>query len=124
MHKVHNHATALVALISICVAATGCTTTRTLPRPAMAAEAQSAGLRPGDKLIVTLRTGEVRKFRLIAVEADALTGKDVRISFADIEKLQTRKVSGRKVAAIIGATVVVIGGALAIAIHELEKNSD
>ncbi len=59
-----------------------------------------------------------------AIEADALVGKDVRIPFADIQKLQSRKVSGRKVAGIVVATLVVIGGALALAIHELEKNSD
>lgn len=124
MHKVHKHATAAVVLISICLAAAGCTTTRTLPRPAAAIEAQSAGLKPGDKVIVTLASGEVRKFRLTAIEADALVGKDVRIAFADIEKLQSRKVSGRKVAAFVGATVVVIAGALAIAVHEMAKNSD
>jgi hypothetical protein len=124
MHKVHRPTTAFVVLICICLSATGCTTTRTLPRPAAGVELQSAGLKAGDKVIVTLTSGQVRSFRLTAIEADALAGKDVRIAFADIEKLQSRKVSGRKVAAIVGATVVVIAGALAIAIHQLEKNSD
>jgi hypothetical protein len=124
MHQVRRHTTATVVLASICLAATGCTTTRTLPRPAAAMEVQSAGLEPGDKVIVTLPSGEVRKFRLTAIEADALVGKDERIAFADIQKLQTRKVSGRKVAGIVVATLVVIGGALAMAIHELERNSE
>jgi hypothetical protein len=125
MNKVHRHNTVTIALATICLAAAGCTTTRTLPVPRAATQAQTSSIKPGSKIIVTLRSGETRNFRVTAVEPDALVGKDTRIPFADIEKLQEKIVnSGRTVGAVVGGTLLVLGGAFALYVHEVAKNDE
>jgi hypothetical protein len=110
MHRVHAGTLATALLISICLAGTGCTTTRTLPRPQAASDAKSTGLEPGDKVVVTLTSGDVRTFRVTAIEPDALVGENTRVPFADIEKLQRKKISALKTSgAVVGVLAVAFG---------------
>jgi hypothetical protein len=106
---------AAVALLTLCLACTGCTTTRFLPVPS-AATASNALPQPQSKVTVTLSSGEVRKFKLTGIEADALVGEDVRVPFSDIEKLQETSFSARRTLGLIGGTLVVIAGAVYLAL--------
>lgn len=99
----------MIALLSACLAWTGCTTTRFLPVPS-AATASDALPQPGSTVTVTLVSGEVRKFKLTTVSADALVGKDVRVPFSDIEKLQEKRFSVQRSLGLIAGAVVVIAG--------------
>jgi hypothetical protein len=123
MHQVHRGTTAAILLICLCLSGAGCTTIRTLPLP-RAPQAKLEGIKPGSKVIVTLRSGERRKFRVTAVDTDALSGRDARIVFADIEKLQQVAFSPPKTAAVVGGTLAVLAGGFAIFVHEVAKNDD
>ena len=123
MHRFHIRSTTAVVLLSFSLLVTGCTTTRTIPVSQVTA-AESARVKPGDKVIVTLRSGETRTFRVTAVESGALVGKDVRIAFADIEKLQNRKVSYLKTGGAVLGVLVVAAGLWIRAIIESEEGAD
>jgi hypothetical protein len=119
MNRIHT-TTAVVILISFCLVGAGCTTTRTLPVPRTAAESGTNRIEIGSKVVVTLRSGETRAFRVTAVEPDALLGKGLRISIADIEKIQQKEISGRRTAAaLVGGTLAVLAGVYAIWLHNL-----
>lgn len=69
-------------------------------------------LEPGDRLTVTLRSGEVMEFRLAAVDADVLRGGQVAVAIEEIDRLTVRRVSGaRTTGLVLGvvATVATIG---------------
>lgn len=124
MHRVHRRTIAAAMLISLCLAATGCTTTRTLPVPRSASQTLSSDIKPGNSVVLTLKSGQTRKLRVTSVEPDALVVKGERIPFADIEKLQRRKFSIIKTAgAVVGAAAVVFG-AYVYTIVKAEEGAD
>lgn len=110
----------MIALLSACLACTGCTTTRFLPVPS-AATAPDALPQPRSTVTVTLSSGEVRKFRLTTIDADALVGKDVRVPFSNIEKLQETRFSvGRTLGLITGTIVVIVAAAYGALLDDLD----
>lgn len=106
--------TVLVILLSACIAGSGCTTTRNLPRPQAATDARAAGLGAGDVVVVTLASGDIRTLRITAIEADALVGGNTRIAYADIIRLRQKQpgmpqpVSIAKVAGVVLVTGAVV----------------
>lgn len=104
--------TAVSVLLSFCLMCTGCTTTRYLPAPSATTTA-TALPKPGRRIIVTLKSGETQEFRLTAIEGDALVGKDVRIPFAEIGRVQESRFSlTRTSGLVLGALAVAVGAAL------------
>jgi hypothetical protein len=100
-------------LISICLAGAGCTTTRTVPVPRSDTARLASRIEPGTRIIVTLRSGQTRSFRVTAVESDAVVGGQLRIPLADIEKIQAvqiRKISVARTAGVIAAVAAVAFG--------------
>jgi hypothetical protein len=111
----------IIALCSLCIVAAGCTTARPVPLPQVASETQATGIKPGDRVVVRLRSGEIRRFRVTAVDADALIGKGDRIAFADIEKLEHRKFSVGRTAGIVGGVLAAAGGLVLYAALQIES---
>lgn len=102
-------------LIALCLVSTGCTATHMLPVPSATTEPSRLPT-PGNKVVVTLQSGEIRRFRLEAVEADALKGKDISVPFTDIEKLQETQFSMKRTSNLVFGTLAAIAAAIYIPI--------
>jgi hypothetical protein len=124
VQKLRTSRVGTIVLLSICVSVTGCSTTRTLPRHDSIAEVQASGVKPGTKVVVTLTSGEVRTFRITAVEGDALLGSNTRIPYADIAKLEVKRFDGRRTAGVAGATLLVLLGGLVYLVHQAANYDD
>lgn len=125
MRRLRKRKSTAIILISACLILTGCTTVRTFPLPRAAAEAQASGIRKGDHVMVRLRSGETRDFRVKAIEADALVSRSGRVAFADIEKLQREQVAiGRTAALVAGVVATVALGLFVHMVAENARNSD
>jgi hypothetical protein len=111
----------MIALLSACLACTGCTTTRVLPVPDATTD-PSRLPKPGHRVVVTLRSGETREFRLETVEADALKGKNVRVPFADIKRIQEKEfhINGTTAGKVIPALAVVALAAMTLLVPWLK----
>ena len=101
---------ALALLTASIFLATGCASLQSVP--------MSQGGRPdvqvGESVVVTTRDGAQHKFKVSAVDNDALRGGGERIAYADMQSLEVRRSDGlhmNKTAMIIGAVVL---GAVAI----------
>jgi hypothetical protein len=121
----------LVSLLCCCMVVSSCTTLRKVPLTAGAPPVSSAGIKPGDTVMITLRDGTRRELKVQQVEAEALTGgtrsgaEVARFAFADMQTLEVRRVSFWKTTGAVGATLVVIGAAiLAAYIHALTHGEE
>ena len=108
-----NWSRAVTSLSVAAFLATGCTSLQTVP----VAQTQQGSVRPnvevGESVVVTKKDGAKQKFKVSAVNDDALVGQNVRVPYADIASLQVERSDGSHTKAIlIGAAIV---GAIAIA---------
>jgi hypothetical protein len=115
----------LVVLISLCLALTGCTSTRTISVADRAPEAVPT-VKSGDRVVVTLNTGEALRIKVESVDAQTLTGRNLdgpgngsssQLALADIRAIEVRKTSvgksiGLALGVIVGVAVLVVGGLL------------
>jgi hypothetical protein len=115
----------LVVLLSLCLTLAGCTSTRALSVTDRAPEAVPA-LKAGDRVVVTLNTGETRRMKIENVDAQTLIGLSLdgagkgsssQIALSDIRTIDVRKTSvgktiGLTLGVIVGAAVLVVGGLL------------
>lgn len=60
----------------------------------------------GDSVVVTTRAGEQKKFKVTAVEPEALAGKDVRVAYADMASLSVRQTSVGKTTLLVALVVL------------------
>ncbi len=101
---------ALVLLISSCFFVTSCATTRVTSFP----NAQTPNVQPdlavGNTVRATLNTGEVKEFKVTAMEADALVGKNIRIPYKDLRFLEVKKISVTRTAGLaLGVGLAMVG---------------
>ena len=106
---------ALVLLISSCFLVTSCATTRVTSFP----NEQTPNVQPdvavGNTVRATINTGEVREFKVTAMEADALVGKNIRIPYKELRFLEVKKMSTwRSVGLALG---IVVGVATALFVY-------
>lgn len=101
---------AILAAISL-IATSACTSMRAVPVPA--GPMQPFAVEVGDRVRVTEKNGEQKEFDVTALEADALRGANVRVSYCDIELLEVRRIDKGKtaglIAAIVGVVLVIAG---------------
>jgi hypothetical protein len=105
----------LICLLSVCLALMGCTTTSRVPL-AQPADEVAPSVFVGDRVIVTMKSGQIRHLKVEAVDAQTLTGRNMegpqrgssrQLSLAEVEQIQVHSArSGRR-------TAVLIAGALA-----------
>jgi hypothetical protein len=116
-------ANAAAVLLSFCLICAGCTTTRYLPAPSATTDS-TALPKPGRKIIVTLKSGDTREFRLTGIESDALVGKEVRIPFAEIGRIQESRFSLAHTTGLVLGTLAVAIAAVLIKVFTLIDDAD
>ena len=90
---------AVVALVAMVV---GCTTTRQVsPTDGVGLAAEVA---PEDRVRIVTTDGRELAFAVVAVEADALVGADVRVERHEIAELEVTSYSPARTAGLVGGT--------------------
>jgi hypothetical protein len=122
--------TAVVALLGICLVLTGCSTTHYIPFNNLKAN-ESPALSPGDTVRVTLKSGQIRRLKVAAADAQTITGLDldkahsgisVQIALADVQTLQVREYEGGRTFWLVAGIVAIVAAAMyASAISELDS---
>ena len=103
----------VVAMLAAAFLATGCTTLQNVPLAQSQQGSAKPGVEVGESVVVTKKDGAKQKFKVSAVNDDALVGQNVRVPYGDIASLQVERSDGSHTKAIlIGAAIV---GAIAIA---------
>jgi hypothetical protein len=116
---------ALITLMNICLALAGCSTTRTVALGSVPGVAVP-NVKAGDSVRITMKSGEARRLKLSAVDANTLTGKDldargsgtiVQIAMTDVQSLEQRRFStgrtaGLTIGVIVGIATLVVGALL------------
>src|SRR5215470_9547538 len=96
--KSWNRAIALLTVAAFLT--TGCTTLQSVPL----ASSQQGSARPsvevGESVIVTKKDGAKQKFKVSAVNDDALVGQNVRVPYGDMASLQVERSDGSHTKAI------------------------
>src|SRR5687767_9928234 len=87
-------AIAVVCMVSFPV--TSCTSLHRVSIPGSETTATVPAVQVGDSVVVNTRTGEEKKFKVTAIEPDALVGKDVRVPYADMASLSVLQPNGAK----------------------------
>ncbi len=76
----------IALVITLLFTLTACTSLQGVPVPHE--PGKTPAVKVGETVEVTNSKGEKLKFKVTAVEADALVGKDVRVPYAEIASLQ------------------------------------
>ena len=113
-------ATAFVCIVSFLV--TSCTSLHQISIPGSETTAAVPAVQVGDSVVINTKTGEEKKFKVTAIEADALVGKDVRVPYADMASLSVRELhSGKTTLAIV---IVVLAILTIVGIAALDEGVD
>lgn len=108
---------ALVFVLGLCLACSGCTTLQRVQLPAGVTRDSLPAIKPGDRVEVVLKSGEQKQFRVAAITESGLQGRTDSVAFADIAVLEVRRVHAwRTTGAVLGAVagVVVVGFAILV----------
>ena len=90
---------AAVVLVAMVV---GCTTTR--PIDLGAAGGLTTQVEPQDRVSIVTTDGRKLAFEVVAVEPDAVVGKDVRVERDEIAELEVTSFSPARTAGLVGGT--------------------
>jgi hypothetical protein len=105
--------TVIVGLISVCLVLAGCTTTRMVPVAANPSDAM-ASLRIGERVSLTMKTGELRRLRVTALDTGTITGENldypkgttVQVALADVQSIAATRFSGGKTAGLSAGVIL------------------
>jgi len=103
---------AIALMIALNLILTACTSLQGVPLPGPDQPTAVPAVKVGETVEVTTRAGETKRFKVTAVESDALVGKDVRVAYKDMTSLQVERSDGAKtgmVAWIVGGVVLTAG---------------
>jgi hypothetical protein len=113
---------ALILLLGLCLALTGCTTTHNIPFSNLQGN-QAPAISPGESVRVTLKSGQVRRLKVAVVDAETITGRDldakdsgtsIQIALADVQALHVREFEGKQTFWLVFG---VVAGVLTIAYY-------
>ena len=104
----------LVVIASFLIS--GCASFQDVQIPTAEQPTAAPAVKVGETAEVTTRDGAKQRFKVTAVEADALVGQDVRVAYQDMTSLRVEResASGNKTAWIV-VGVLVVGGLIAAA---------
>ena len=111
----------LISILFVLLVASACTSMKAVEMsPEQLQQKVSAGeiISVGDSVQIATSDGQTHKFRVTAITADLVSGKDIEIPVTDILAVQTREFSGGKTTALAAGGIgllYVIGGAIAAA---------
>ncbi len=109
----------LISILFVLLVGSGCTSMRAVEMsPEQLQQKVAAGevIEVGDSVQIATTDGKTHKFKVSAVTADLVSGKDIEIPVGDILAVKTREFSGGKTTALTagGAGLIyIIGGAIA-----------
>lgn len=115
-NKNWKRAIAFVCAMSFLV--TSCTSLHRVSIPGSETSSAVPSVQVGDSVVITTKAHEQKKFKVTAVEPDALAGKDVRVAYADMASLSVGESSIGKtslVVALVVLGVLIIVGSEALA---------
>jgi hypothetical protein len=81
-----------VVAVALLVTLGGCSTLEYVPIERAQPETLRTQLEVGDNVIVRFRSGDQRQFRIRALEPDAIVGRDERIAYKDIDRIDVKTV--------------------------------
>lgn len=122
----------MVGLLSFCLVATSCSTTRLVPLSERPAESRPA-VRVGERLHITLKSGEELDLKVTEVATGTLTGKrlsqpkgaSLQIAMAEVQGMSARHFHGGRTAGLVlGVTVGLVVLAYAAALAALTSCDD
>ena len=104
----------------------GCSTLEYVPINRSKPEELRSQLAVGNTVHVRLQSGDQRQFRIVALEADAIVGRDVRIAYKDIDLLEvkTRDYEGTTKTALAVGALALVYIAAAVIDAELDEDSN
>lgn len=85
---------------------TSCTSLNQVSIPGAETTAAVPAVQVGDSVVITTKTGEKKSFKVTAVEAAALAGKDARVLYTDMASLSVKHTHAGKTAIAIAAVVI------------------
>lgn len=95
----------LVLVLTLCLVSSGCTTMSPIPMSTETGAPGTQQLRRGDVVELTLKDGQVRKFRITAVTEQAIEGAHERVAHADIVAVHVRTFSTGRTLGLAGGVV-------------------
>jgi len=112
-----------IFLVSACLVASGCTTTRWVPL-AESPETAVPAVQPGEKVTLTFKSSERIRLKVSAVDAGTLTGErldaprgvTVQVALADLDSISATRFSAGRTLGLVGG---VVGGVLLLAVAAL-----
>jgi|SRR5882672_5880142 len=106
-------------IITLVFALSACTSLQGVPMPAE--PGKTPAVKVGEQVEVTNKKGETLKFRVTALEPDALVGKNVRVPYTDISILQVERTDPAQT----GVTVWIVAGVIltGLLIYALDHTS-
>jgi hypothetical protein len=106
--NLHQRAIALLCVASLLL--TSCYSLQPVAIPSGESPPSLPDIKVGDTVVVTNRSGAKKTFAVIAIEAEALVGNDVRARFADMATLNVKHLrKGATTALVAGVVLTVLG---------------
>src|ERR1043165_5272094 len=94
VRRAMNNNNLLMALVTgfVFSSLVGCATLESVPINRSRPQELQAQLAVGDTVHVRLQSGDQRQFRIVALEPDAIVGRDYRVPYKDIDLLEIKTV--------------------------------
>jgi hypothetical protein len=122
----NNNLRSTLAAGVVFITLSACSTLEYVPINRSKPEELRSQLTVGETVNIRLQSGDQYQFRILALEADAIVGRDERIAYKDIDLLEVKTVDYEgtaKTAAAVGALALVYIAAMVIE-AELDEESD
>ena len=101
---------------------TSCTSLHRVSVPGSETSSSVPSVQVGDSVVVKTKAGEEKKFKVTAIEPDALVGKGVRVAYADMASLNVRESSKGKTTTLVA--LVVLGVYMIVGADALQDGTE
>ena len=114
IHTIWRRAVSLI--VATAFLTTGCASLQPVALNNSAGHIERPSVNVGDSVVVKTTSGQTRKFTVTSVDNDALVGKDVRVPYAEMAKLDVARAGEHKMSTGLIVGIVVGVAALALAL--------
>lgn len=114
----------LVMLLSASLLASSCATVRDVPLPPVVDATHLPDVHVGDRVEVIRRNGASERFRITAIQGDALLGKTARVDYSDIASIEVHRISLWRTSGVVVGVLVAAAGAALYALVRADRHSD
>jgi hypothetical protein len=112
----NNNRSSVVAAGLVLLMLGGCSTLEYLPIDRSRPEELQSRLEVGETVVLRLHSGDHRQMRILALESDAMVGRDERIAYRDIDRLEVKRAdyegTAKTAVALTALAAVFVAGAL------------